>query len=90
MQFGLSGFLWVGFFEMKDLHLVDRTAALGFDIFEVPVADPADLGRRSLGQSLSTDRVDREHLHGVCAGSLVHQRRSGCQTARPRPHASDY
>ena len=51
MQFGLSAFIWVGFFEMKDLHLIDRTAALGFDIFEVPVADPADLDGEALAKA---------------------------------------
>ena len=52
MQFGLSGFIWVGSFEMEHLHLVDKTAALGFDLFEVPVFEPADLDGAELGSAL--------------------------------------
>jgi D-psicose/D-tagatose/L-ribulose 3-epimerase len=52
MQFGLSGFLWIGSFEMEHQHLIDKTAELGFDLFEVPVFEPADLDGAELGSAL--------------------------------------
>ena len=52
MQFGLSAFIWLGSFELKDLHLMDKTADLGFDLIEVPVFEPADLDGAKLAVAL--------------------------------------
>ncbi len=52
MQFGLSGFIWIGSFEREHLHLIEKTAELGFDLFEVPVFEPADLDGAMVGNAL--------------------------------------
>jgi D-psicose/D-tagatose/L-ribulose 3-epimerase len=43
MQFGASTFIWTSPFSNAKLDLIDHTKALGFDIIEICVEDPATI-----------------------------------------------
>lgn len=43
IQYGINTFLWASPFQTKDLHLLDKAKALGFDLVEVPIESIGDV-----------------------------------------------
>ena len=52
MQFGASTWLWTSPFDGRDVSLLGRIAALGFDFVEIPVEDPATLDAAAIQRAL--------------------------------------
>jgi len=43
IQYGINTFLWSSPFQTKDLPLLDKAKALGFDLLEIPIETPGDV-----------------------------------------------
>ncbi len=43
IKFGINTFLWTSPFRTKDLHLMEKAKALGFDVMEIPIEAEGDL-----------------------------------------------
>ena len=54
MQFGASTFIWTSPFSNATLDLADRAKAMGFDILEICVEDPATIDCRTIHQRLKS------------------------------------
>jgi D-psicose/D-tagatose/L-ribulose 3-epimerase len=48
MRYGASTFIWTSPFSNRTLDLIDHVKAIGFDIIEICVEDPARAVQRSL------------------------------------------
>lgn len=52
MQFGASTWLWTSPFDGRDVSLLGRIAALGFDFVEIPIEDPAAIDSDAIRRAL--------------------------------------
>jgi D-psicose/D-tagatose/L-ribulose 3-epimerase len=43
IEFGINTFLWVSPFRTRDLHLLEKAKAFGFDVMEIPIEAEGDL-----------------------------------------------
>jgi D-psicose/D-tagatose/L-ribulose 3-epimerase len=50
MRIGASTFIWVSPFSNQTLGLIDRVSALGFDLIEICVEDPATIDVAAIGE----------------------------------------
>ena len=43
IQYGINTFLWTSPFTTKDLPLLDKAKAMGFDLVEIPIESEGDV-----------------------------------------------
>ncbi len=43
IKYGINTFIWASPFRTKDLYVLDKAKAMGYDLVEIPVEDEADL-----------------------------------------------
>ena len=54
MQFGASTFIWASPFSTSTLHLADKAKAMGFDILEICIEDPATIDTAAIHRRLQS------------------------------------
>jgi D-psicose/D-tagatose/L-ribulose 3-epimerase len=85
MLFGANTFIWASPFSTRDLSLVEKVRALGFDSFEVAVEDPALIDVAALKQALAENG-----LQGIICGAFGPDRDLSSANPTIRQNSADY
>lgn len=85
MKFGASTFIWVSPFSNETLDLVDKVAAMGFDLIEICVEDPATIDTAAIAKSL-----ERAGIGATVCGAFGPDRDISADDAAVRENAAAY
>ncbi|MBB5755170.1 sugar phosphate isomerase/epimerase family protein [Prosthecomicrobium pneumaticum] len=85
MKFGASTFIWVSPFSNDTLDLVDKVAALGFDLIEVCVEDPATIDTTAIRR-----RIEAAGIGATVCGAFGPDRDMSADDPAIRRNAIDY
>jgi D-psicose/D-tagatose/L-ribulose 3-epimerase len=85
MKFGANSFIWVSPFSNRNLEILEKVKAMGFDVFELALEDPALVDPGQL-----RDRLQQLGLDCTVCGAFGPTRDLSSQDASIRSRAFEY